>query len=537
MRCFIARATDADPFFQPDSPDAIAVIAQRLDGIPLAIELAAARVQGLGVAELAAHLVDRFEVDAGRRGGPARQKTMRATLDWSFELLGEHERAMFRRLAVFRGRFELEAVEQTVPDSVEGAAATLASLVDKSMVVADSAPPARYRMLEPVREYAAELLTAAGGTAEAAARHADYYTSLAEVLDVESQGRNEISAGRRLDAARENLRAAFETAIERGDVSAALSIPVRLRRYARTHIWSEPSAWSVAALELPGAGDHPLRHSALLAAADGEWQRARHERALELAREVADGAEPGTELWRNAMVQTAMALVFLRRFEEAEAAGTAAVVGQSGALTSDALSRLSSLVLIRNAVGRPDATMARQLLDDATEYGNPTSLALALHTAGVVFGREDVALGIELQRRAAQTASASGATLIEGFALGTLAATTADDDPVAGARASVDVMKHYLRVGNRTHFQMYARSMLRPLVKLELYEAVATVDGATEDEPELGALATARTIDTSAAQASLGAGYATSAARGRGMTHDELVSYLEHTIAVSFPTT
>ena len=398
------------------------------------------------------------------------------------------------------------------------------------MIVADGIGPARFRILEPLRHYAGERLRASGGADAAALRHATYYAELATRLNDEHRGRREIEASKRLDAARHNFRAAFHTAVDHDDVATALAIPVHLTRYAGTHVWSEPWAWSLTALDLPGASTHPLRPAALLAASDGAWQHGHHTRAVELAQTVIGLVEPGSELWREAHRMMAAALVLLGRFDEADTAATIAVADQPTEMTDATLTRISTLALIRNLVGRPDPHMARQVLDDARTFGNPTCLALAWHTAGVVLGRDDPVLGVEYQREAAQLAAATGAVLIEGFALAVLAAAAADDDPLGGARAQLDVMRHYLRVGNRTHLRSFGRGLIRPLVSLCAYDAAAVVDGATRDQPDLGELAASRATNTTQARDALGPAYHAAAERGATMTDDELVAYLDETI-------
>ena len=194
----------------------------------------------------------------------------------------------------------------------------------------------------------------------------------------------------------------------------------------------------------------------------------------------------------------AAVLVWLGRLHEADSAATAAVSGQSAEISDATLTRTSTFALIHNLVGRTDPDVVRRLVDDAVAYGNPTCLAMAWHTAGVILGRDDPVLGLEYQRNAAQLASTTGAILVEGFALAVLAAATAADDPLGGARAQIDVMRHYLRVGNRTHLRSFGRNLLRPLVALQAYEAAAVVDGATRAQPEFGKLAADRAVDTPA---------------------------------------
>ena len=532
VELFVARAREADPAFTADDSEALAAVSRRLDGLPLAIELAAARVRTLGLTDLAARLDDRFDLlSVARRGPDTRYHTMRAALDWSYDLLDPTERVVFEQLAVFRGRFELEAVERVVSASADHGAITLASLVDRSMVVADGAGRARFRVLEPLRQYADERLHASGDAEVTANRHATYYAELAARLGLEHRGRSEIATARRLDDARDNFRAAFNTGLDHDDAAIALAIPVHLAHYASGHVWGEPWAWSLAALGLPGASNHPLRPDALLAVAQGAWQHEHHTEALEVAQDVIAIVEPGSEQWREAHRLMAAALVWLGRLPEADTAATAAVSGQTTEITDATLNRTSTFALIHNLVGRTDPDVVHRLVDDATSYGNPTRLALAWHTAGVILGRDDPVLGLEYQRKAAELASTTGAVLIEGFALAVLAAATADDDPLAGARAQIDVMRHYLRVGNRTHLRGFGRGLLGPLVALQAYEAAAVVDGATRGQPELGKLAAARAVNTTAAKTALGASYPAAADRGAAMTDDLLIAYLDRTIA------
>ena len=182
VRLFVARAHAAEAGFRPDHrvAAAIAAICRRLDGIPLAIELAAARVPALGTLGIAARLDDRFALlTSGHRTALPRQQTLRATLDWSYELLSERERTVLRRLAVFAGSFTLEAAMDVVSGlglSPMDVIHTLADLVTRSLVSADAPGRALYRLLETTRAYALEKLIETGEFDRFARRHADHYT-------------------------------------------------------------------------------------------------------------------------------------------------------------------------------------------------------------------------------------------------------------------------------------------------------------------------------------------------------------------------
>ncbi|MBV8319112.1 MAG: hypothetical protein JO049_00370 [Hyphomicrobiales bacterium] len=196
VRLFLERARAAEPRFAPDA-GALALIAsicRRLDGIPLAIELAAARSPALGIERLAAYLDDRFRLlTVGRRTALPRHQTLRAMLDWSHQLLPEHERLVLRRLGVFAGPFALEAPIAVVASAeIERSqiSDTLVSLVEKSLVVADaSGPVARFRLLDTTRVYALEKLTASGESRAVARRHAEFYRDIFEKAEAQWQAR------------------------------------------------------------------------------------------------------------------------------------------------------------------------------------------------------------------------------------------------------------------------------------------------------------------------------------------------------------
>lgn len=223
VRLFVARACAADPRFSLDQPSAAiaAAICRRLDGIPLAIELAAARAPALGVEVLAARLDDRFRLlTGGHRTALPRHQTLRATLDWSYELLPESERVVLRRLAVFAGGITLDSASAVAGDAEIAASDVvdrLANLVTKSLVTADVGHPgAHYRLLDTTRAYVLEKLTETGELEAVARRHAEYHRDLFERAAAEWETRpiGEWLAvyGRQID----NVRAALDWAFSPG---------------------------------------------------------------------------------------------------------------------------------------------------------------------------------------------------------------------------------------------------------------------------------------------------------------------------------
>ncbi|TDC74418.1 BTAD domain-containing putative transcriptional regulator, partial [Actinomadura sp. 7K507] len=239
VRLFEARAAAAVPGFAVDAANAraVAAICRRLDGIPLALELAATRLRALDVHDLAERLDDRFRLlSSGNRGAPARQRTLRAMIDWSWELLSEPERLVLRRLAVHADGCALEAAEEICADSgdvaPEDVLGLLARLVDRSMVArTGSAGGTRYRLLESVAAYALDRLEEAGETERVRLRHLTFHTELAERAEPRLHGPDQRRWLRRLDAEHANLRGALEGAVRRRDAVLALRLVNALAWY------------------------------------------------------------------------------------------------------------------------------------------------------------------------------------------------------------------------------------------------------------------------------------------------------------------
>ncbi|MER5413530.1 AfsR/SARP family transcriptional regulator [Streptomyces virginiae] len=240
MELFAARAAAGTPGFTvgPHNAEAVALVCRRLDGLPLALELAATRVRALGVHALAERLHDRFRLlNQVRRDAPARQRTLRAMIDWSWELLALSERAALRRLAVFSGGFTLESAEAVCAagdTAVEDVLDLLTRLVDCSLVVAPygggegaggaAAGAPRYRMLESVTAYGLERLDEAGEAAAVRLRHAEHFADLAERAASRLHGPEQRGWLSRLDSEGLNLRAALDRAVAAGAAGTALRL-------------------------------------------------------------------------------------------------------------------------------------------------------------------------------------------------------------------------------------------------------------------------------------------------------------------------
>jgi predicted ATPase/class 3 adenylate cyclase len=351
VRLFADRAAAVRPGFAVTAENAapVAQVCVRLDGIPLAIELAAARVRVLPPGQLLARLEDRFRLlTGGSRTALERHQTLQAAVDWSYDLLTGPERALFARLSVFAGGWTLEATEAVGADSddpagggiePDGVLDLLTRLVDKSLVVAEEQPDgsARYRLLETLRQYAEQKLAATGGEAGAARRrHAAHYLALAERAEPELEGPRQLAWLGRLEAELGNLRQALRWCLEEG---GSAETGLRLAA-ALWHFWRhqgrqrEGRAWLEAALGLPGAAARTAARAAALYVegalagimGDGAVARARHGASVALWRELGDArglaralAQLGLELERAGDPAAAAALL-----EEAVALARAA---------------------------------------------------------------------------------------------------------------------------------------------------------------------------------------------------------------------
>jgi predicted ATPase/class 3 adenylate cyclase len=262
VQLFIDRARAVLPGFAltEENAEAIGQICLRLDGIPLAVELAAARVRSLPPHQIAARLDNRFRLlTGGSRTSLPRHRTLRAAMDWSFDMLGEAEQALLPRLSAFAGSFSLEAAEAVATGGAvdrDEVIDLLARLIDKSLLMPEEASTeARYRMLETIRDYAQERLVEAGEASEVYARHRDWFVTLVE------QARPGFFAGpehaawlARLSEDHDNLRAALRWSDEDPDgASAELSLASGLWRFweIRGHL-AEGSAWLERALARTG---------------------------------------------------------------------------------------------------------------------------------------------------------------------------------------------------------------------------------------------------------------------------------------------
>jgi predicted ATPase/class 3 adenylate cyclase len=307
VRLFIERAKAARPDFSvtDENAPAVAEICIRLDGLPLAIELAAARIKLLPPRAMLERLGSRLKlVTGGARNLPERQRTLRGTIEWSHALLEVAERVLFARLAVFSGGRTLEAIEAICDakgdlpvDALDG----VSSLLDKSLLRQEEGPEGepRFVMLETIHEYARERLEASGEAEEVRRLHAEYFLALAERSEPELTGPDQLACLERLEAEHDNMRAALQWSLEKEPETAFRLAGMLARFWEIRSDFSEGSRWLEAALRQSGRPntitEAATRAKLLSEAGTFAWHRgdydkatALHAEALELYRELGD---------------------------------------------------------------------------------------------------------------------------------------------------------------------------------------------------------------------------------------------------------
>jgi predicted ATPase len=395
IRLFVERAVAANQGFELTASNArsIARICSRLDGLPLAIELAAARVRVLTPEEIAQRLDDRFGLlTSGSRTALPRQQTLHATVDWSYHLLAEPERRLFRRLSVFQGLFRLEDAEAVCPDAElprEQVLSLLGALEAKSLVLVDvTSGEARYRLLETIREYAWDRLASASEAEGLRAKHREWYLALGERIEPELWGPNQAAVKQVLEVEHDNLRAALGSCLQ-SDVEAGMRLGGSIWRFwADRGYVTEGCRWleGLVAADAGGTGQRAWCLHALgyLLTIRGEYGRARSlmEESTSLLRALGDSR-------RLAWVLADLGVV---PEEQGDFAGAKALFEESLAIARELgdpfCIGLASRRLARLVHSQGDFTTARILLEACLvlirQLGNQRVIGWTLSGLGVL---------------------------------------------------------------------------------------------------------------------------------------------------------
>jgi predicted ATPase len=483
---FADRAQSHRPEFRLDAEPAVVEICRRLDGLPLAIELAAARMRAMTATELAHRLDNARLVSGGPRGALPRHQSLVAAIDWSYQLLSEPERALFARLSLFAGGFDLAAAHGVCGDPGSTEVDTLdllTALVDKSMVVAGTGPGrSRYLVLETLRTYGHERLSEAGTADRFARRHAAYFVALAEQGAQAVQGPDEQHWVERVLPDYDNLRAAFERSVADQDADLALRLVTSLPELAHLRVGYESANWAERTLELADH-EHPLFASAVGAAARGAWNRGDFARARELAA-LAGGRVPGRGTGRVAYPGDVLADVVLYEGDAAAALRHYRAEMLRARRDDDPIRLVWTLyyVAVCHAVLRaPEDGLpaAQEAVRVAESTANPTALSMARYALGLVLKKSDPDRALALFDEAGELAASVRNFWWHGIALMEGAATRAvHADPGRACRDFLGVLDHWERVGDWSQQWIALRYVVRLLVRLDAAEDAVALHGA-----------------------------------------------------------
>ena len=421
VRLFIDRAISIQSTFNVNNHNAPAVaqICHRLGGIPLAIELAAARVKVFSAEEIEARLDDRFRLlTGGSRMALPRQQTLRALIDWSFDLLSEPERMLLSRLSVFAGGWTFDAAEFVCVDNLSPQSPSLIGkgvrglggqdildllchLIDKSLVLAEGHDgTTRYRMLETIRQYAREKLLESGELDTVQDQHLNFFLLLAEELEPQLRRDRQQEYLDRLEREHDNLRAALEWSLRMHRDGQMLRLGIALFLFWRQRdFWSEARKWYKVMLALIAKPEHDAMRATILAvAASIEMWTGNLEGAKQWARACLESSQMSGERRRQAVALTVLGEVAWEQNEFAEAqmfleqalALFRQVDDQMG--VADALHWLGHL-----ALGQGDHARSRLFFQDSytrlKDFGDQVSLTLLLSDLGLVsYLQEDYAM-------------------------------------------------------------------------------------------------------------------------------------------------
>jgi predicted ATPase/DNA-binding SARP family transcriptional activator len=465
VRLFLDRAGDG---VSPTDP-AVAVIVTALDGLPLAIELAATQAAVLGVGAVRDRLGDRLDLfTRGRRTVAARHRTLRAVVDWSFGLLDGVERLALRRLAVFAGGFTVALAEAVVADGElprSRVAAVLAALVDRSLVVRHGRR--RYRLLETVRAYAAEHLDASGDAEATRRRHASAMAAAAEELDLRLLGPDQAGAVREIDDLLPDLR----QAVAFGEPGVVTRLAAAMYRYGYRRQSYEVLAWG----SLAPAPRPPV---ALAAAATHAWGRGDLDGAQRLAAEAL-AADPDAAVGHEVLGDVALVAC--------DAAGAAvhyramAGIGRDAGLPTVETSGLVGEALVLAWSGSPAA--ARRLAESAVEIadasGNPSARAEARYGLGEALADAEPARALEMLDEAAALAAGVQDRLFQAASeTAAVALRGRHGDPAAALTSFRGVLALWRKAGNDTLQAAALRNLVVLLARIGADETAALVDAA-----------------------------------------------------------
>ena len=496
VELFLERAQSARSGFAAD-PEVLPVIAElcrRLDGLPLAIELAAVRLRSLSPAGIIERLDHRFELlSAGGRSADRRHQSLQNMVEWSYMLLTPREQRLFAELSVFSGSFDLPGVQATCGHDESDVVSVLFSLVDKSMVqVVDFEEP-RYHLLETLREFALMQLVATGHLEAQTGRHRTWFLDLCEQCAEGLDGPDEHRWSLRLERDFDNLRAVHSRSLSADDVDTSARLVTALREYAIRRMRFELTSWALATAAMPGADDHPAFPVVLATVAYGMFVRGDFASAIDCASDALLAAErlgvPSNGLAERTLANARFYLgdaedgqrwmdvmIALARFAEQPAQLAHALYMRSIAETT--LGRTTS-----------GEALARESHASAVVSGAPTALAQSSYALGTSLEPSDPLAATAHLQRAVDFAIEGGNRWVEAFArTAVLWQQARTGAPLQALAGFAPVIESWYRGGDWANQRLSLRFVGNTLQRVGDHEAAAVVRSALSNAGALSAL-------------------------------------------------
>ncbi len=486
-RLFAARARDADPAFTTQGREAsVEQLCRGLDGLPLAIELAAARLRTATLDEVLTRIADALQLQAPlMRGRVPRHETLRATIEWSFRLLSEPAQRLLEVVSVFPASFgadDLVGLLTHLAGATTEGLAELDMLVEQSLVVADrSGHSTSYRVLETIRGFGQSRLDSDGLLGLRAA-HASWVLAVAEATDRDVQGPDEAEAVARFNARFADLRAAHSHAASVGDADTALRLVTATHYYALHRLRDEAFTWAGIACSLPEAPTHPRYARALGCYAIGVVHRGDLERGRALAERAlaACGPDDPDARWPLRALHN-LALYEGRLTDGIEAADQElALADRLGDIAH--VDAHATAALAHAYGGDHELAMARSTVHESQvqQISNPTQLAWACYARGEILTQADPETAKLALLRAVQLGSSVESRFVVGVALVGLGSTYARLGDVPGSiRTFLRVVKLWRERGDWTHLWVTMRNLVDLLEEQDHPEEAAWLLGAS----------------------------------------------------------
>ena len=484
VELFVERAREVAPaWVADDDMEVVTEICLQVEGIPLAIELAAARIRALGAAEIRDRLADRFRLlSGGRRRALERHQTLRHAIGWSFDLLAPAERSVLIRLSVFANAFGLRAAEAVCAGddvAVDDVVDHLDSLVRKSLLTVDRGhAEIRYRQLETVRQFAEELLVQAGEADEVRFRHARHFADESdEMFDVFRSPRQSV-AYEWVEREMDNLRIAFSWSAGSSDPDATISLAANVGDVARFRLRSESYSWAEDVLDVARARRSPRLTAILTWAASNAWGLGRFDDAERYAREALVLADdPGFDGLVWAHIDLAVSLA-----HQGDVDGALEVVRRGAEHPADRHDRmcLACLPLLLTMVDRMDEALAAadESIERVELAGVPTSAIMVHQARGTALRSTDPVGALAGLVRALEICQSGGSKMLELSVLASLAQLHADQGDIEASLHHLDgLLRQSVASIDEGSLQWSIESAARALTDAELPRPAAILLG------------------------------------------------------------